>query len=80
MRRCAIFAVLAAALNRVLPHLVDVEEEVLLVARRDVENRIVGRHRIIDRLPEMPFLRLKPVGRREADLRVRRQFKRRGSQ
>src|SRR5688572_23579007 len=50
-------AVAAAARDRVLPHLVDVEQEVLAVARRDVEDRIVRRDRILDRLPEAPGLR-----------------------
>ena len=49
--------VLAAALDRVLAHHVAVEEKVLLHPRRDVENRAVARHRVVDRLPEVPLLR-----------------------
>ena len=51
-------AVAVAAFDRVLPHLVDVVEEVLPVARRDVEHRVVRGHRVVDRLPEVPHLRL----------------------
>ena len=49
--------VAAPPLDRPLPHLVDVEQQVLAVARRVVEHAAVERHRIVHRLLEAPFLR-----------------------
>jgi hypothetical protein len=43
-----------ATLDRVLPHPVDVEQEVLTHLRGDVEHRTIGGHRIVDRLAEVP--------------------------
>ncbi len=49
--------VLAPSGDRALPHLEDVEQQVLAVARRVVDHRAIERHRVIDRLFELPFLR-----------------------
>ena len=60
--------VAVALVDGVLPHLVHVEEEVFLALRRDVENRPVVRHRVLDRLAEMPRLRrdrVRHVGARQ---------------
>src|SRR5207249_10037107 len=48
----------AAALDRILPHAVDVVEQRLAVARGVVEDGPVGGDRVLDRLPEVPPLRL----------------------
>ncbi len=39
-----------------MPHLPDVEQKLFAVPRCDVEHRPVGRHRIVDRLAEVPRL------------------------
>ena len=49
--------VAAPALDGVAPHPVDVEEQRFAVARREVEHRAVGGHRVFDRLAEPPRLR-----------------------
>ena len=46
-----------AAGDLIRAHAVNVEQELILVARREIENGIVGRHRVIDGLPEVPRLR-----------------------
>src|SRR4030095_12212048 len=49
--------VAAAALDRVLPHSVDVEEKLLAMLRGNIEHCAIGRDLVLDRLAEMPFLR-----------------------
>jgi hypothetical protein len=51
-------AVARALFNRVLAHLVDVVEEDLAVAGGDVEHRTIRGDRVLDRLAEVPGLRL----------------------
>ena len=46
--------VAAALLDRVLPHPVNVEQQLITLSRRVVEHRVVRRHGVIDRLPEVP--------------------------
>ena len=48
--------VLATALDHVVAHAPDIEQHGLTVARGVVEDRLVGGHRVVDRLLEMPFL------------------------
>ena len=48
--------IFTAPLDLVLAHLVDAIEIGLAVARREIENRAVGRDRVVDRLPEVPHL------------------------
>jgi hypothetical protein len=47
-----------ARLDRVAAHAPDVEQQVPPIARGVVENRVVGRQRVIDRLAEVPVLGL----------------------
>ena len=46
-----------AALDRALAHSIDVEQQVLAVARGVVDHAAVERHRVVDRLLEPPLLR-----------------------
>ena len=66
--RCDRPVVRAAALDRVLAHPVDVEQEVFAMLRGEVEHRAVGGHRVVDRLAEVPRLRRDrdTAGRRSA--------------
>ena len=50
--------IVRSALDLVRPHLVDVVEELILVARRQVEHRVIGGDRVVDRLAEVPLLGL----------------------
>ena len=71
--------VLVAAVDRVLPHAIDVEEEVFLALGRDVEHRVVGGHRVVDGLPEVPCLRgdgVRQVGPRQLVVCHQRDFHR----
>ena len=61
-------AVPVPALDRVLAHPVDVEQEVLTVPGGDIEHRPVGGQGIVDRLAEVPPLRLD----RSVQVRVRK--------
>ncbi len=49
--------VFTAPLNRVGAHPVDAVQERLAEAGRQIEHRVVGRDRVVDRLPEAPGLR-----------------------
>ena len=50
-------AIPVPALDGVLAHEPDVVQELLAMPRGVVEDRLVGGHRVIDRLPEVPLLR-----------------------
>jgi len=73
--------VFARPLNVVAAHLVDVEEERLAIPRCQIENGVVRRQRVVDRLAEVPLLRRnrrpearvgQQLARRERNLRRRR--------
>ena len=49
--------ILAATFDLVRAHAVDVEQKLILVPRREIENRVIRRDGIVDRLTEVPFLR-----------------------
>ena len=49
--------VLRPVLDLVGPHHPAIEQERFTIARGEIEERVVRRDRVIDRLPEMPFLR-----------------------
>ena len=60
--------VVTAFVDRVLGHEIFVIQQRLTVARREVEDRVVRRDRVVDRLAEMPFLRRdwrRPVATRQ---------------
>ena len=69
-----------AALDLVRAHLVDVVEELVLVARRQIEDGVVGRDRVVDRLAEVPLLRRNrrgDIGARQDEARHCRNLRRR---
>src|SRR5215813_6587994 len=72
--------VAASLVDGVFRHLVHVEEKVFLALRRDIEDRVVVRQRIFDRLVEVPGLgcdRIRHVGTRQLHLGDKRNFDRR---
>src|SRR5207249_5075064 len=64
---CRCPCVTAAALDRVQAHLVDVEEQAVLVPGSVIDHCAVRSYRIFNRLPEVPFLR--PYRQRKIALR-----------